>query len=141
MKEISILIWRDGRGRTYKITLEGREGQTTTTSAPTQERSEKNITSIGITVENLDRNDLEQFDLSAGIILRSVKRNSPAFKEGLRGGEVIYELDGRSVDSATEFRDYIENRAKGDIVKMQVRSRDSSGGYFDRLVFIQIPKK
>ena len=139
-EKISIVVWRDGSKKTFNIVLEGREEEANTASR-TRTPVEKNINSLGITVGDLTSRDLERFDLDNGIVLQSVKRNSPASKEGLQRGDVIYEADGKPVSSAAEFRNYIEDLSKGDIIKLQVRNRDSSGNNFDRLVFLQIPKK
>jgi serine protease Do len=137
--EISLLIWRDGRKKTFDIVLEGRDDQITTVQSERRE-SEKKVRSLGINVRNMTNDELSMFDLDYGILIHSVESNTPASREGLRGGEVIYKVDGERIKTVSEFREYIEDREKGSIVKVQTRSRYSNRSTSDRLVFLKIPK-
>jgi serine protease Do len=136
-QKLNILIWRDGRKKNFEVVLEGRDEGETSVATESREPVEKNISSLGIKISDLSQRDLQRLDLDSGIILQSVERNSPAFREGLQRGDVIWEMDGKSISSAEEFTDYVDGLAKGDIIKLKIKRRDLG----DRLVFLQIPKK
>ena len=135
-EKISLVIWRDGKRKTFSVTLQGRAGDTPVASSSRQP-VERNISSLGISVSDISDVDLKRLDLDEGIVLQSVERNSPAYREGLQRGDVIYEVDGKSVTSASQFNDYLDGLDKGDIIKLKIRRSDSN----DRLVFLKIPKK
>ncbi|MCK4561046.1 MAG: PDZ domain-containing protein, partial [Calditrichia bacterium] len=136
--EISLLLWRDGRKVTYDIVLEGRDEEIT--SARDDRRgSERKVQSLGINIKDMSRDELELYDLDYGVFVQSIDRNSPASREGLRRGDVIYEVDGKDIESVSDFRDYIDNQESGSIIKVQTRSRFSDGSTSDRLVFLKIP--
>ena len=135
-EQVSIVIWRDGKRKTFNITLQGRSGESNVTSS-SKPPAERNINSLGIKVSDLSEMELKRMDLESGIVLQSVERNSPAYREGLQRGDVIYQVDGETVSSVSQFNDYLDSLDKGDIIKLKIRRSDSS----DRLVFLKIPKK
>ena len=137
--KINILIWRNGRNRSFDIVLEGRDEEVTTASTRRQE-NEKKVQSLGIRVKDLSAEELQMFDLEYGILLQSVDTNSPAAREGIRRGDVIYKIDGEKIESVEEFNQYINNKEPGSIIKVQTRSRFSNGSTSDRLVFLRIPE-
>ncbi len=136
--EISLLLWRDGRKVTYDIVLEGRDEKITSARDDHRE-SERKVQSLGINIKDMSREELELYDLDYGVLVQSIDRNSPASREGLRRGDVIYEVDGKDIESVSDFRDYIDNQESGSIIKVQTRSRFSDGSTSDRLVFLKIP--
>jgi serine protease Do len=138
--KVSVLIWRDGERKTYRITLQGRDGAIPATARTEKKIETKNIDALGLRVRDLRNNELNQVDLEYGIMLENVASNSPAFDEGLRNGDVIFQIDKKAVKSASWFTEYIEDLDRGDIIKVQMRRGNRSGTNFDRLVFIQIPK-
>ena len=96
--------------------------------------------SLGIRLKDLTRQELEVFDLDYGVIIQSIEANSSAAREGLRRGDVIYEVDGKNMKSVSDFENYVEDRDPGSILKIQTRTKYSDGTISDRLVFIKIPK-
>jgi len=78
-------------------------------------------------------------NLDYGIRVQSVVSNSKAARAGLGPNEVIYELDGKNVESVEDFEDYLQQFDSGDVVKLKVRRKDSSGNLLDRLLFMEIP--
>jgi serine protease Do len=95
---------------------------------------------LGINVKDLSNEELGLYDLNYGVLIQAIERNSPASREGLRRGDVIYEVDGEKIESVADLRDYIENQDTGSIIRVQTRSRFNDGTTSDRLVFLKIPK-
>jgi serine protease Do len=137
--EIAITLWRDGREVKYDIVLEARDDQIITAQDGQKEQKEEKLQALGIRVRDLSDEDLDQFDLSNGILIQSVDGNSAAAREGLRRGDVIYEVDGNEISSVSEFDDYVDDKDSGAILKIQTRTRFSNGSTSDRLVFLKLP--
>jgi len=138
--EISLVVWRDGREKTFTIELEARDDQVAAAPGKSGEPEEMKFQSLGIRLKDLTRQELEVFDLDYGVIIQSIDANSSAAREGLRRGDVIYEVDGKNMKSVSDFENYVEDRDPGSILKIQTRTKYSDGTISDRLVFIKIPK-
>jgi serine protease Do len=136
--EITLLLWKNGRKVTYDIVLEGRDDQVTITREDRRE-SEKKVESLGINVKDLSNEELGLYDLNYGVLIQSIDRDSPASREGLRQGDIIYEVDGERIESVADLRDYLENQETGSIIRVQTRSRYNDGSTSDRLIFLKIP--
>ncbi|TFG96719.1 MAG: PDZ domain-containing protein, partial [Calditrichales bacterium] len=137
--KISLQVWRDGKKRDFTIKLEGREEQAVAAKEDKPKKQEK-VGLLGIQLRDMEAQELRQFELDNGIIILDVDQTSPAAKEGLRRGDVIFKIDGEKVESVSEFQDYLNDKKAGAILKIQIRSRYSDGSTSDRLVFLQIPK-
>lgn len=64
-------------------------------------------------------------DRARGIVITEVEPDSPAESAGLQEGDVILELNGNEVRTATDFRVDIASRKPGDIVELEI-FRDGS---------------
>ena len=137
---VSLQVWRDGKEKTFRVTLESLETNSGSSSSQPGLVSSDNLDALGLSVGNLTGALRDELDVEAGVVIRNVKRNSPAYKEGLTVNDIIYEIDGKSIESAEEFTSYLAELQKGDIIKIQVLRVDRSGRKYDRLVFLQIPE-
>ncbi|MCK5032570.1 MAG: Do family serine endopeptidase [Calditrichia bacterium] len=136
--EIDLVIWRDGRELTIEVELQGIDGTMTSTPA-NKKQEEKKFEKVGIQVRDLTSAQLNQMNLEYGIRVQSVERNSKASRAGLGPNEVIYEIDGKNVESVEDFEDYLQQFDSGDVVKLKVRRKDRSENFLDRLLFMEIP--
>lgn len=59
------------------------------------------------------------FGLSNGVMISEVLDNSPAWKVGLRSGDILTHFLGREIQSAEELRDLIGRNRPGDIVTLK----------------------
>jgi len=137
--EVSIILWRDGREVNYEIVLEARDDQIVVAGDDREELKEEKLQSLGIRVRDLSDEDLDLFDLRHGVLIQAVDGNSSAAREGLRRGDVIYEVDGKDISSVSDFNSYVEDKDSGSILKIQTRTRFSNGSTSDRLVFLKLP--
>jgi putative serine protease PepD len=62
---------------------------------------------------------------SSGAAIADVGADTPAAAAGLQSGDVVIELDGRSVDSADELRSLIDSKSPGDELELTI-TRDGS---------------
>jgi serine protease Do len=136
--KIQIVIWRNESEKKIDVVLEGMD-EAVEVSSNNAKQEEKKLDKIGIQVKDLTARQLEQLDLDSGIRVQSVERNSNAFSAGLAPNEVIYEIDGKKVESVSGFEDYIDDLDSGDVVKLKVRRLDNNRNPFDRLIFMEIP--
>jgi len=106
-KTVRVLVFRDGKTQTLKITLGRRETaekiEPAAAQPPAEEPVEKTI--LGLTVTPLNDELREQLELGAaaeGLVVVGVEEDSEAFGKGLRAGDVITEAGQQKV---TEFGD------------------------------------
>ncbi len=138
--QVRLQIWRDGKEKTFNVTLESLDSGSTTNNAQPNLVSTDNLEALGIALGNLTDEQKNELDIENGVLVRTVKRNGSAYKEGLGPNDIIYEIDGKVVASVSQFNAYLSELKKGDIIKIQVLRIDRSGSKFDRLVFLQIPE-
>jgi len=138
--EVRLQIWRDGREMTFNVTLERLETGKEQNASKPEVASSDNMEALGITIGSMTSDMHRELDVSNGVVITNIQRNSPAYKEGLGVNDIIYEIDGKTVESVSQFNSYLSELKKGDIIKIQVLRIDRNGSKYDRLVFLQIPE-
>jgi membrane-associated protease RseP (regulator of RpoE activity) len=80
---------------------------------------------LGVRTAELNQDLAQYFDADAGegVLILSVEEGSPADDAGLRGGDVILEIDGDAVESPAQLADVIGSRRAGDEVEIQFKRR------------------
>lgn len=81
---------------------------------------------IGVGVTDLTKQLGEYFGVSdgKGLLIDQVVENSPAAKAGLKAGDVIVEVDGKSVNNTFDLVKAINDKNEGDVTLTIVRNRD-----------------
>lgn len=81
---------------------------------------------IGVSVSSLTKQLGEYFGVpdGKGLLVTSVRDGGPAFKGGIRAGDVIVEADGRPVDSNIELIRAIGSKKEGDVRLTIVRDKN-----------------
>ncbi|MGB9711145.1 MAG: DegQ family serine endoprotease [Thermodesulfovibrio sp.] len=81
---------------------------------------------IGIMVQDLTAELAERFNLKEayGVIITDVTKNSPAYKAGLRRGDIILEYDGKQITESAILRNLVAQSKIGSIVNLKI-FRDS----------------
>ncbi len=76
---------------------------------------------IGIYCDELSRELAQHFGVKegTGLIVSRLSEGEPAEKAGLRVGDVIIRVDGERVESVDGLIDIIQNREKGDKIKVE----------------------
>lgn len=138
--EVKLVIWRSGNKKTVKVKLEGLDEEPETI-AKKESGDDNNSTLIGVTVSDLEDDQLSSINLENGVVVEDVKSSSPAEKAGISRGDVIYKIDNEKVESARKFNNYVDDLKKGDVVRMRLRRHFPNGQVFDDLAFVEIPKK
>lgn len=57
---------------------------------------------------------------SKGIYVSQIIKNGPAFKTDLKEGDIITSIDGKSLNTMNDLREYIYSKKPNDIVLLQI---------------------
>jgi serine protease Do len=134
-------VVRDGKEQAFSVTLTEMSENGGMARAESRSgglrRSPKVDVLDGVTVGDLDNRTRRQFNLPMqlrGAIVVEVEPSCPAAEAGLRPGDVIVEINRKSVGSADEAVE-LGNRIKGDRALLRVWSNGGS-----RYILIEAPK-
>lgn len=80
---------------------------------------------IGISVTNLTDQLGDYFGApqGKGVLINNVREDSPAKKAGLRAGDIIVEVDGKAIDSASDLWRMINERKEGAVNLTVIRNK------------------
>ena len=80
---------------------------------------------IGITTEELTEQLADYFGVAGGhgLLVTSVRENSPAAKAGLKAGDVVTEVDGTRLKTAGELTRALNRKDEGDVTLNITRER------------------
>ncbi len=92
---------------------------------------------LGITGGNVTTEINQAYDIPMGAHISSVTEGSPAEKAGLQRGMVITEMDGKSIDTIEELKEYLSYYAAGETVTLNVKVR-TDNGYEDRKIEVTL---
>jgi serine protease Do len=81
---------------------------------------------IGIQIADVTPDNAKFFHLSkaAGALVSDVQADAPGAKAGLRTGDVITELDGKSITDAGELQMLVGQKQPGDTIRLEVMRDD-----------------
>lgn len=79
---------------------------------------------IGIGTTTLTKQLAEHFGVESGVMVASVRENSPAAKAGLKAGDIIVEAGGKAVKNEGDLVRAIADKKEGDVSLTYVRDRN-----------------
>ncbi len=79
---------------------------------------------IGIGITPLTKQLADHFGVEGGIMVNSVRDGSPAFKAGIKAGDIIVEADGKAVKGEFDLLRTLGSKNQGDVQLTIVRGRD-----------------
>jgi len=100
-KTVAINIWRGGKEMSLRAKLEELPEETLASSRPSPQTREAHF---GLLVRALSSAEREHYNLSAGVLVEDVEFRSAAERAGIRPGDVILAIDGRTVKNPDEFK-------------------------------------
>lgn len=144
--KVNLKIWREGKSLTKSVTLKKRdddklassdEGVTGSSSEGDEDNSNGTVSfkDLGFTVAPLTQKNKEDLDVEQGVYVSKVDNFSPASQRGLFAGLAITKADKQVISKTGQIKKLMKDR-QGDVVRLQVKSKDGS-----RLVFLEIPKQ
>ncbi len=128
--EIELEIFRDGERRTYTVKLEEMPSDEAVAAVPDAEKEELRE-SLGFTVEDLSENIRRQLNLPEninGVVVSDIQQNSRAYRQGLRRGDVIMQVQNQPVPNASEFYSVVAGmkQADQDVMLLRVNRQGTS---------------
>ncbi len=120
-KTVDVVVWRDGRRRTVRVTLGELEkfdqaNLSTETPGEDEKPVERAIDELGLSLSTITRTMAEKYSLSTdqeGVVITDVKGDSGAAEKGLRKGDVIVEVNQEKVSTpdavAAKIKDAAQN--------------------------------
>lgn len=92
---------------------------------------------IGIVGQNVSSDISEVYGIPAGVVVTEVTKDGPAEKAGIQKGDVITELDGRSIANMDQLKSTLEYYAAGEKVDIVVERADN-GKYQEQTISITL---
>ncbi len=100
-KTVAINIWRGGKEMNLRAKLEELPEEMAVSPRPSPQTRE---VPFGLLVRALSSAEREHYNLSAGVLVEDVESSSAAERAGIRPGDVILAIDGRTVKNPDEFK-------------------------------------
>jgi serine protease Do len=124
---VKLVVYRDGKTFDKEVTLKARtedENQAVQNNKPQKqgdsELSSKTLSSIGLTVRDIDNSIKSKYDIKGGVAIVSVDQFSESFMRGLRQGYIIIEANKKSVNDVSDLEDALSGKTSGDSILLKV---------------------
>lgn len=114
-----VLVSRDGKERTFEVTLDALNSDETGTQAAADTKTSKS-NALGLAVQDLS-GELRRSagNPEGGVVITKVESNS-AYRAGLREGDIILMLNNTTVDDVDGFNDIVAKVKPGKAVALRV---------------------
>ncbi len=113
-KTVRVVVFRDGKTQTLKVTLGRREAAEGAIPAvqpgADPEDAPQQSELLGLTISPLDNETREALDLDAsatGLMVRDVDEMSEAYEKGIRAGDLIVEAGQEKINGISDLNDRI----------------------------------
>ncbi len=113
--EVKAEIFREGKRRTLKVKIGKLAGEDMARPEASQNR-------LGLTVADVtaETRRLYQLQSENGALITAVDPDSPAAGSNLRSGDLIIDINGRSIPDAAAFREALASRKSGEVLRLLI---------------------
>ena len=112
----NLLILREGKQKSITVTLTARPG-------------EEDLSKSSKKSNDFDILGLMVTDIASGIQIKKIKKDSNAYKQGLRQGDVINKINYESITTVEEYKNNVKDIKKGDVVMVRKLLKDGRSQY------------
>ena len=121
-KEVAVTVLRDGKERRISVTV----GKLSSETAELDRSAEPAKGKWGLQLHDLSPEIARQFGLEAdrGVVVVGIASDSPAQSAGMRKGDVIVEVNRKSVNSVAELKETIRNSEDKDRLLLLVQRQN-----------------
>jgi serine protease Do len=119
--KVHLTVMRDGKEMGFNVTLAERGAEGSAENEKGSKGSEDSHGKLGVSVRPITPQMRQMMSLDPkveGIYVEHVREVSPAADANLRDGDVITQVNGRSVTSTEEFANIVKNTPKGEYLKI-----------------------
>jgi len=122
--KVRLVVWRDGRRKTLKVTLGEYpdDGKTASSSTKNGKRPSEilgmNISDIDVQLRRMLR-----IERSNGVVVTEIAPNSVAARTGVRAGDVLLKINGSTIKRSADVFRAIEPLKKGAVLRLQIDRR------------------
>jgi len=120
-EKVTIKVLRNGRERTFRIKIVKR----TDDKEAMAMHDSGEVTDLGMAVSSLTPDLARRLNIpeTQGVVVIAVNRDTPASKAGVQEGDLILEVNHKLVKSVQDYRKYVEEVRKGEIVSLLMKRR------------------
>lgn len=117
--EATVLVSRDGKEKTFKVTLDALSGDSGEELAGGPEEAQIE-NALGLVVENINSDRRRELgDPEGGVVISDIESDE-AWRAGLRPGDVILMINNRAVEDMDDFEELVEDVEPGRAVALRV---------------------
>ena len=116
--EVTRTVTPEGRSDIYRLHLDG-----ASSFLDVDTEYDKDVVRLGMTVWEIDRRQARELDLTPyiGLLVREVRRDSPAEHSGLRPGDILLSVNGEPVIYRDQYQFQLERLPAGEPATLQIR--------------------
>ena len=92
---------------------------------------------LGIEGQDVSEEATELYGIPSGVVVAEVVENGPADEAGVKKGDILTELDGRSISNMEQLHEVLEYYAAGEKVDLVVQRADN-GAYQEQTLSITL---
>lgn len=92
---------------------------------------------LGIAGQDVSEEAKELYGIPSGVVIAEVVKNGPADEAGVKKGDILTGLDGRSIGSMEQLQDVLQYYASGEKVDIVVQ-RSDNGSYQEQTLSITL---
>jgi serine protease Do len=121
---VKIVVRRDGKDMTLNATVQPAPSQKTAAAATPQPGQGK----LGVQIAQLTPEIAKELGLkpdAKGVVVATVSPGSPAAEAGLRPGDVLVRINGKTVDASSDVTGALSSLKPGDEASLVVRRGDA----------------
>jgi serine protease Do len=146
---VELTVFRDGEKLMKTVKLKARDESSDTFAfsdimgeeeSDVSDISSFSFESLGMDVRDIDRDIKKELDLDHGVLVEDVVRYGIAYERKIFPGLVITQVDGQEIKNVSEFKDLLESKEPGDVMKVIAHYADRNGEVNQNLLFLEVPK-
>ncbi len=135
-EKVPVEIFRNGKRLTLTVTLRARNGSEFA-EASTGTAAASNLASLGLSVQNADKETLKKYDEKNGVLVTGVTAGSEAQDRGLQQGDLITKVDNKAINSVDDLNNIVKAHKPGDALLFRVTTQSKTNEF----LALAIPSK
>ena len=115
-KQVTVKYLRDGKERSAKVTIEARMEDTeeipSGRSLPNRGQSNNSRSWMGLDVSDITPEISQRLQIrnnERGVVVLNISQSSKAYQSGLRAGDVIKAINGRTISNISDYNNFVKS--------------------------------